>query len=583
MTIEYEKPIAPFVVDTPSIRRRKEQAVAAANARAAYRLGVAEIAFHTPGTLAQKRAAVEGAIRARKIPLGPVPSVERMRQLAARYRDGARSSADYRDDLSPRGPRARCVPQAVVDTTERLAKQHGTGDLKHLAGLVNKEEGLTDGAALSPWRLRRVLEKIGRHRIVAARHGSRAAELDVMPRGTFPSSEFHEYWFLDEGDTNYYAGAVCRITNQLVSVRPSVIVVREHCAGAILAAVVVDPTRRIDKKRNRSFTSGFDAADVHAALLTAACAELAPPELQEFAGTLCRHLRWDNAQAHKSLEQSLFVDGRLKRAEGVSHPDDEPDAQGDGTARATAAGDVVGRAVLTNEDESLPPFEGPDGEGMRARRIPKRRPDRNGPVERIMSVVKRWLVGHHGHVDEVYPVDRVVPGEDLGRERAVVATANAGRQPRVEPVPVRTLPTIEELQRAVDAVRREYNTEHVLKRNGLTPVGAARQRPPRARRRSDDLVRLLGAHTYTVQREGIVVERGGRAVTFEAANQGVLLQPGSTAMVYVDPLLRMIWLEQGRYLVPLRPQAVRAAEQDPAEVAATAGTAARAASNEEAA
>lgn len=567
MALRFDKPVPVFVVDTPSIRRRTAAALAAATARAEYRFGIARIAHHTPGTLDYKLAGVLGAMAAGEIPNG-TPSPSYVARLAARYRDGERSVADYRDDRTPRGPRPKPVSDAVVDAVEELAKQHGTGDLKHLAYLVNVQVGSTGDDQLSTWRLRRVLHRIGRHGIAAARNGSRAAELDTLPRGTYPTTETHEFWGLDEGDTRFYARAVCRVYNTWVSVRPAIIIIRDHCSGAILAALVVDPTRRIDKAKNRSHVSGFDADDVLAALLSAACEGLARPELRELADTLCGRLRWDNAPSHKALEERLFVRGQLKRAPQSADPDADDEF---GAVVGEGLGDGAGEAEVHADTV----------EPMRAKRNAKRRPDRNGFVERIMGVAKRWLVGPQGHVDEVLPVDRPTEGEDLGRERSVVATSTAGRQSRITPVAVRVLPTIAELQRAVDEVVRRYNTEHTLKRHGMAPVGAARKYAPRTRRRADDLVRLLGARDYKVQREGIVIERNGRAETFEAVNNGILLDVGSVAQVYVDPLLRMAWLEQGRKLIPLRPASQRAAERDAATVAGAQAAAVREASDAE--
>lgn len=552
MTIRLEPPIQSFLVSTPSLRRRDLDAMLAANARAERRLAIARLAASTPGTLGAKQTVIRSVIAAGQL-AGPVPCLATIHGLLRKYViEGKRSAADYRDDLVPRGPTGAEVPQALVNEIRDLAEDHGVHDLAQLTYLAGGKAEKMGLRPLSMWKLRRVLAAIGAPALSAARHGSRAAELDAFPRvGTYPTRWLHDLWNLDEGDPRYWAKAFCPVREKWVSVRPPAILIRDHRSGLLIGRWLADPSRRIDDAAGRCMTTGFDRDDVLAALLSAAVKDFAIPELREFVGALPSRLRWDNARAHKALDADLFdVPGRFVRDTGSDEPDDEPVETTDG------------------ELSALP-----------SDYIPVRRPDRNGPIERVMSMMKRWMVGHAGHVDEVIPVDRLEPGEDLGRDRSMVATSTTKRQPRLTPVPVRALPTIDDLRMALDQALVRYGTEHKLRRHGMTPRAAARRFMPPHYRRGDDLVRMLGAQTYTVGKGGIEVQRDGRSVEFEPVANGVLLQRGATLKAYVDPLLRCVWLEQGRQLLMLKPKCERAAEQAPADVAQTMSSVARAASD----
>jgi hypothetical protein len=562
MPIERDKTIKPYLVDAPSIRRRRRSAIEHETLKAENRLAVARLAAETPGTLAVKHLAVCAAARAGLLPLPVAPGETTVFNLCTRYRNGEVTADDYRGDRRPRGPSARRFPAALLDIIEDRAQRHGTGDLEQIAQLARddaKASGI-DASWLTVWHLRRALACIGRHTIVAGRQGSRATEMDALPRETYPTRHTHDLWLLDEGDSDYWCRAVCRVTDQWVSVRPSIILIRDHKSGAVLVGLVVDPTRRIEVETNRSMTSGFDSDDVLTALLAAASPDAAREVTKELAGRLPKKLRWDNASAHQLLERLLFEKGRLKRVDAR-----DPE--------------------LGVEDDPLFDDEGwaePEDTRTQLSGIGVRRPDKNGGVERIMSPAKRWLVGliDDCHVDEADPEDRVLPPLDRGRDRSEISASDNGRPTRRITVPVMSLPTIEDLQAALDEVVDRYNN-HLLKRVGMTPLAAARKFMPRGGlRRGVDLIRLLGARDFTVQREGIVVERDRHRVAFEAANQGVLLDVGRTAYAYVHPLLQGLWLEQGAYLAFALPKEERAARRDARTVAMMARLRARLASDD---
>lgn len=531
MAIKLENPVKPFTVEAPSIRHRKVAATQAATMRAEFRFVVAKLAASTEGSLRDKQKAIEAAIRAGLI-TGHAPSREAIRRLEHAYRSGKDSAGAFRDDLTPRGPRAEPFRQDLLEKIKERAVRHGVADLEQLAYLVSADAKQLGLGPVSVWRLRRALCAIGTLSISAGRHGSRAAEFDAATCGAYPTTHTHEIWHLDEGDSRYWAKAICRIHSNWISVRPSVILIRDHHSGAFVTGYVVDPTRRINKEDNSSFRTGFDADDVLAALLTAVVPDLAAPGVRELSGVLPEKLRWDNAKAHIALESLLFSRGRVHLVDNVGDPD----------------------------ADEFPPI-------LDSSRIQVRRPDRNGMVERMMPLVKRWMVGKEGHVDERLPDDQLEPGEDLGRERSKIAVSHSKRQPSLSPVSVESLPTIEELQEALNEVLRRYNEDHRLARHGLTPLGAARKYMPKRRRSGEDLIRAMEVNVYQIQRAGIQVQREGKRVTFRPEYNGVLLQPGSSAQVYVDPMLRRVWLEQGRTLVALKPTQERAAEQEAGHVA----------------
>jgi hypothetical protein len=553
MSLELEQRIKSFVVDTPSIRRRKVEAIGGALMRAEFDFQVARLAANTSGTLNDKTTAVAGAIKAGLIKNGSPPCAETVRQRASEWNAGKQSVEDYLREARPRGPRSEPVPLDLVTRVRAIAAEIGPCDI---AQLVRRAEPFARERGYQPltaWRMRRVLAFIGQHTLTADRHGSRAAEMDAMPRHTYPVKHAYDRGALDEGDSDHYAKAICRVRGIWVSVRPSVIVTRDHRSG-LPTCLVVDPTRRIDKETNTSFTTGFDGDDVLAALLGATVAELAPEYIRDVVG-LFRELVWDNAPAHHGVERRIFDEARVVRAQAKEETDDLDD-------------DL--RGIV----DELPP------EAPKTTFIPVRRPDKNGLAERMVGVVKPWSKRPDGNADICIPLDRIEPGMDLGRERSEAAASGRTRRPRRKAIAVEDLPTIEGLQAVFDEVLKHYSTEHRLKRHGYTPLGAARKYKPSALRSGHDLVRMLDPQSFRVQREGIVVERDGRRVAFEAVDNGVLLQIGATAIAYVDPYLRALWLEQGgRALVRLRPKVEADAELNAADIAHAAAAAARSASD----
>lgn len=546
-----EAPIVPVLVDTPSIRRRRAEATAAAQVRAVWRFEVARIVGETEGTIAQKRQALLDASVACRIKLGKMPSISTIRVLDRKWRiEGCRSAADYRDDATPRGPKSRNFPIEFIAKVIELGQQHGTADLATLLTHVNRAASDLGLDPISTWVLRRILTGIRTEYFTAGRHGSRAAVMDCFPRSTYPTSRTHELWFLDEGDLKYWARGFCRVREAWVSIRPMVILIRDHRSGAFVGFWVSDPSERIDPATGYCLETGFDSDDVLAALMSAACPDVAHPALADVAGALCEQLQWDNAPQHKRLKAALF---------------DRPGAI---------------RLVRNFDDPDARQFVEPevDSPELETRRIPSRRPDKNGLIERMMGLVKRRLVGRQGHVSEDIPLDRIADGEDLGRSRALAATDPSTRASRLTPVRVRDLPTIAELVDAVADVLAEYNETNVLRRHGMSPRAAAKKYMPRRVRDGSDLIRMLELRQYTVG-AGIEVQRDGRSVVFYPMDNGVLLQRGATVEAYVDPKLRRLWLDYSRRLACLKPTEDVARDLLPGDIARTMEEAARTASD----
>jgi hypothetical protein len=530
-------------------RRDAAARLEGANERAARRHALASFAARLEGSVEDRLVVIRAAVEA-DILKGHVPARETLRMLVHRFHQGHVSAADFRDDRNKRGRKERQFAEGHLAVIRTTAGKFGLSNIEQLTVEVNRAAMRQGYPELTRYYVVKALRLIGLERLTAARQGSRAAILDAMSRGTYPVKHTHDAWGLDEGDPRIWTRVFCRGCGEWVSAREPVVVTKDHASSAYLRLQVADVARRINDVTLCCETTGFDRDDVLACLLSAACRELAASGYEELAGALPKLLRWDNASAHKALFTDILEPMLLALAEGL----DDPDADESASA------------------EVLPP---PD-----IAFIPKRRPDRNGSVERSMATLKEWSIAAKGHVDLVIPEDQFTGGITLGHHRALVTSAGTDRQSRLKVVPVASLPTHEELQEVLNELGLRYNREHRVRRHGMTPLFAARKYAAKHTRAGIDLVRALPVAAHKVQREGIVVQRDGVRVAYEAVNNGVQLQVGALAQVYVDPLQRVLWLEQGRGVVVLKAKTEAAAEQDPREFAAAMQERARRASDE---
>ena len=128
MTVPLERPIAPVLSSTPSLRARKQEAIDAATRRAEERFEIARYLATQLGSLSEKQAAIARAVARGVVRTSWVPSRATVRTLERMYLEGKVSVADYRDDLVPRGPKPKILAPRVIDIVQRLAERHGTKD-----------------------------------------------------------------------------------------------------------------------------------------------------------------------------------------------------------------------------------------------------------------------------------------------------------------------------------------------------------------------------------------------------------------------------------------------------------------------
>jgi len=488
MAFRHQTPTTRFGGSTPSLRLATSERVSEADHRALRRLKMARLAANTEGSLRAKRQAIVAAMNAELIPWGPTPSRETVRQLEARWNGGQQSVEHYYEQ--PRVGRPKTfMASALEKELDRLLGQPERKSVSSLLAELEQKAEELDVDAPTVHLVRRAITQAGRLRRSAGGHGSRAAEVDALPQGRVPARHTHDVWALDELTLPVYHRQWDRKRRRWRSVRADVVLIVDVRSGAIVSYYIADPSRRFDKDGEQAL-SGFDSVDVLAALLSAACPELAPDATRQFAGYLPRRLRWDNAGSHKELAQ--WIDG----------------------------------------DTTL---------SVDVRRIVKRRAKSNGAVERRVDIMKEWCAGIHGHVDAWQPNDQVWSDNaaDQGAARSKAAGSTSHRLPRREPIEPKDLLSYDELCAAFDRVVRRYNYEHVTRMRNAHHIDLYHENlPTRRPRDGQDLVRALEPHTTRVQREGIVHYAWSMAFAFSSHVDGMVLLPDRDVTYYVDPLMR---------------------------------------------
>jgi hypothetical protein len=371
-------------------------------------------------------------------PEGLMPSEVQLRRLKERWQRGERSVGDYLD--RPRAghpPVHRAAPKMKIFRQEILKARAASPSA---ANQVLEQVVATRGwGAPSPSTTRRIVADIGFHALVAARHGSRAAELDATPVGHIPREYTHFRWNVDETQLPIWCKFFCPELKAYRSFRPWLIVVRDHASSVVVGWYVVNPVGNV--RPDVTPTLGYSQFDVMAALLTAASRDLAPPSSQPFAGAMPTRIRWDNHSTHKALEDQW-------RKENKSGPDIEYS--------------------------------------------PPRRPINNGAAERTIGVLKHLFRSCPWHIATIHPADvenfevRTSPG----RARTVQAAAGTGRLPRHEILSPDALPDYDTVVRIVDTAVATYNDSRYRK-SRLTRADEFRRLKRHTQRSGDDFIRLL--------------------------------------------------------------------------------------------
>lgn len=534
MALRLENPTTIFGAPTPSRLASMSDREQEARERATRRYKMASLAVETGGSWGQRRKAVLAAMRAGLIPSGQKPGRETVRQLVLRWQQGNQSLEDFYD--APRSGRPKVFMHSALERRLFQLLEGGTGmsvsslldELKAKAAELGIEQVPT---YYQVHRAKASMSPIDR---AAARHGSRAGEVDGVVHGRVPAKHTHDVWALDELTLPIWFRMWDRKRRRWRSVRADVILIVDVRSGVIVAYFIANPGRRVDATGEQAL-GGFDSDDVLAALLSAACRELAPNATRAFAGYLPRRLRWDNASAHKELS-----------------------------------------AWLTN-DTTL---------SIDVRRIVKRRAKSNGAVERRVQTMKAWTAGILGHIDEYLPTDQVRSERslDLGATRASVAGSTSLRMPRLQPIEPVDLLDYDGLCAAFDRVVYRYNHEHVVARQRTTHANLyAEHMPPRRPRNGMDLVRSLKPQTALAQGKGLVHHAHGREWEFTTFAEGLMALPGTALTYFVDPLMRGAFALYCKRLCFLRLAASHAENTDAATVARAQSGLSRAASDRAAA
>ena len=209
----------------------------------------------------------------------------------------------------------------------------------------------------------------------------------------------------------------------------------------------------------------------------------------ELAGYLPHVIRWDNSKAHVGLRQDLIDKARIQ-----------------------------------------------------VRKLPRRRPQNRGRVERPIGTLKSWFCDLKGFDERWYPEDqkRKYTSDELLRH----AAGRGGVRQAQSDIAVMALMDIQEAQSALDDVVRRYNTAHQHRRlGGLTPFKAHRKFMPRDPRRGRDILQLLPLRTEFVTRDGITHRANGWEEQFAFAVGDIMLMPGRPVTFRADPLGRGIFAQ----------------------------------------
>lgn len=494
---------------------------------AAHRFAVTRYAALLPPScsLAGRLHYLEQAMEAGLLVKGVIPSREQLRRLLVRWEEGHRSIADYLDGRRRSGvPRRMLHPelQTVVDTAT------ASGAAKRPSGLRRELHETAKGIAVRdgvrPWVPSKdtLRQWLGAGRLLersAGLHGAAAAQIDALPHSTVPAVLPHDVWTLDEHTSRRWCGIFDHTHpdgQRWVSFKPEVVLIIDNASRVIVGYWVVDPLQRHVPSEPLKL-SGFSADDVLAALLAAAIPSLGTAATRRFAGHLPHgQLRWDNALAHRALNE------RLKRI-GIEPPD-----------------------------------------------LPAYRPINRGIVERVGGTLKQWEEDALGYDEAFVPTDRSQQNED--EAQALAASTTARRRLRTAIAPI-DLPRIDEFRRDLERVIYRYNYEHHHRAlDGRTPAEAYEALYPRRHsadakrmRAGLDLLALLPAETTVVKREG-VVHRGER---YAYTVNRKMYMVGTPLTYRADPGGRGLLVEDAGDHVLLPPLMIWASGQTPEQIAET--------------
>lgn len=492
MSLRTEKPTKGYGRMTPSRQMSLAASVSQAWARATRRYKIAKLVASVPGSLETKRLAVVRAMENDAIPPGAIPSKSTVSYLERMWQEGFRSIENYQEGDGRTGRPLKHIPDVFQEEIDRVVGS-GLGRTPHALLVDFQEQAQSQPGIEAPtyYLIRKEFAKAGRMKRAAARHGSRGGIVDGGPKGRFVAEHSHDIWALDELTLPVWVGMYSNALERWISARCDMVLIIDLCSRYPVGWYIADPSRRTDE-HGREREGGFDSRDVLAALLSAACPDLAPDSTKAGAGYLCRILRWDNHQAHKTVA-ALLADMGIE---------------------------------------------------IKVRRIPKRQAFNNGAAERPNRVVKPWFAGVVGHVDEYLPTDRLTKEMvDPGHARTVAAGTTPDRETRKIEIAPEQLMRIDELRELADRIMRRFG--HVLVRSKFKQTAFNRLQERLARgtpRRGYDLVRALPPVTTTVQDGWIRHYADGREYQYQAVIDNSLWMDDKPVTYIADPVNRGIFV-----------------------------------------
>lgn len=140
------------------------------------------------------------------------------------------------------------------------------------------------------------------HKLVAGKHGSRAALADVAPELTVPADRPHEIWTLDEKQAPVYIRGYHPNKRQHVAVKIPIILAVDNFSRAIVSYRGVPPFKH-------GAHPTYTEEDIFGTLLGGMFQELAPPATRDFSGYVPRTIRWDRHSTHRTLATRLKDNG----------------------------------------------------------------------------------------------------------------------------------------------------------------------------------------------------------------------------------------------------------------------------------
>lgn len=448
----YERRVRAISTESSAHTRRKADARARSDRRAHQRLAWATFIREFDGSLPKCREAMIQAMEAGKLMppfLKPgqtirdaTPSLFTLGEWR-RLPDERLSVERLRHKPSGGRPRTPWHPEVTMEFEQQIS----AGRFERPAALHKHLKRFATARGLPYPPVHQVHHRMGDVpllRRVVARHGKRAGIADAANHGAVPATYAHEIWVLDELDLPVWVKTYSFEAQQIVAVKPVVILVVDGASGVVVSYYVANPLAR-------GALRGADRDDVMATVLSGCFPELARPACVRYAGWKPTTLRYDRAPIHSDSRQRL-------RDIGVNVPE-----------------------------------------------LPGYAPWARGQVEAVVNIIKAAVVAFHGY-DKLFSVAEYASPTDLTTREAAVRSGD--RIPEVTPVLVQDMWSMQRLADELDTVIREFNEDQLHDRTKMpraASYGLALDSTKLVSGR--DATSCLIPHRVKVQKNGIRVNR----------------------------------------------------------------------------